>query len=128
MQEALQFLNQVRLNGVPLLLDTGGHIFAEYDRNFTNRRLGKGFVFSQMKRGEFTMHDGKPNASCAQALALLGFDPSDIPYVGVAQSGGGLYLTHETKHLTSERIEAIEQHCGVRVVDLAQARAALDLK
>jgi len=124
-QVALTFLGALDRHEIPIMLDTGGHIMAEYSRNLASRHLGRVYMGRQVKNGRFVMYDGSPEKACAEALDRMGFDPSDIPYVAVAQRGGGAYLTHENKHLGAGRIELVRKHCGVQIADLAAAAALL---
>lgn len=120
LQVALQFLQKLEADSVPLLLDQGGHILAEYARNLSRADLGQRFLSSQLHRGRFEYYSGHPNKRCADALAAIAFDLSDVPYVAAASVIDANYLTHEEKHLQPDRVAAVLAACGVTIIGTAQ--------
>ncbi len=126
---AIKTLEHLERSGIPLLLDANGHILAEYERNLQPRSLGRRFFATQASRGRFVYYSGIAVGACGRSLSSAGFDPSDVPYLAVAQhAGGGLYLTHETKHLNADRVEYVRERCGVTICSLDDLRGRLDLK
>jgi hypothetical protein len=110
---------------IPLLLDVDNHITGEYERVLPVGGLGRRYFEHVMKLGNFTKGSGRPLRSCARCLDEIAFDPSDRPYLGVAQRFGGIYITHEEKHLTGEAFLRVPECCGVHVCDLISARQRL---
>ncbi len=126
---AVAAIHTLEERNVPLLLDSEGHVVAEYERNLPPRSLGRRFFATQMSRGRFTYHSGVATGACRGALRRMRFDPSDVPYVAVAQhAGGGFYLTHESKHLEPTRMQRVLEACGVTIASIDTVRAALNLK
>jgi hypothetical protein len=101
-----------------LLLDHEGRIAAEYARNLIADATAAVMVAQFFMAGRVEYRSGRPTGACTDRLDRDGFDPSDRPYVGVAQAAKGAYLTHETdKHLRPERVDLLRDHCGVTVGD-----------
>jgi hypothetical protein len=122
----LQFLQELNERRIPLLLDFGGHIIREYQRNLSPRTLGQLFFTLRMKLGPVYYFDGCPTKGCREALRSESFDTDDVPYVAVAQhANGGAYLTHETKHCEAERQDTLRVHCGVHIGDYDQLSGLL---
>jgi hypothetical protein len=120
---ALGFWQRLLRENVPILLDHDGHILAEYDRNLSDRTLGRKFLTKAFKAGNIMAFDGRPTKACRDALVAMHFDPSDIPYVAIAQRAGGAYLTHEVKHVEPSRVATILRYCGASVGGLAAVAA-----
>jgi hypothetical protein len=111
---AMQLVDRMCEQEVPLLLDHDGKIAAEYDRYFHHGSQGRMILTKLMKRSVSFAH-GVPSARCVSALTADGFDPADLPYIGVAEHSSGAYLTHEEKHLESDRCSMCLADCGVIV-------------
>lgn len=109
-------LNQLIQRGIPILQDYEGAIAREYATHLKDTPLGLRFTAKMNKIQQVTWVTGTPNRACGECLDEIGFDPSDIPYVGAASQANGVYLTHETKHLEPRRAEQIFECCGVRIV------------
>jgi hypothetical protein len=123
--EATDFLHEFNVRRIPLLLDSEGRILREYETVLLRRSLGRRFFEQAMKIGNFVIGSGKALARCNECLDEHGFDRTDRPYIGVAQRFGGIYLTHETKHLTGKIFLAAPMECGVAICDLIAARGML---
>lgn len=115
--ERIRLLLHLNDRSIPILLDHEGHIIAEYTRVLTTNNLGRRFVRQRLSSGPAEYCSQRPLAACHTRLQTIGFDPSDIPYVGVAQHfGRAAYLTHEGKHLDSGCVSVVLAHCNVRIV------------
>ncbi|HEY1104642.1 MAG TPA: hypothetical protein VGE78_00680, partial [Agromyces sp.] len=115
---AFELVESMCVSSVPLLLDHEGAINREYSLHMEEMKVGKKLLVQLLKRNVH-FASGKRNASCEAPLAAQQFDPSDLPYVGVAQNCGGFYLTHEEKHLDSLRRDLVATACGVQTVGSA---------
>lgn len=104
--------------GIPLLLDYDRHIQGEYDRNFAPGSHARHILTKLLKNSPLYV-SGAPSEKCRSILNQAGFDPADLPYVGVAERASGVYLTHEEKHLESTRCEKCLDGCGVKIVGSA---------
>lgn len=112
---AMQLVDRMCRAQVPLLLDHEGKISAEYDRYFPHGSDQRQIITKLMASSAIEFRSGVPSAKCLDGLRADGFDPSDLPYIGVAEHGSGCYLTHEEKHLRIERCAVCLEHCGVEI-------------
>ena len=116
----VEFLHQLVRDRTPLLLDYDGHIIREYERNLTPASEGRRFFEQCHKEGIVEYLSPRPSKSCNEALSKAGFDPSDIPYIGVAERGSGLFLAVEEKHLADKMRKQVVAGCKVRIVTLSE--------
>lgn len=112
---AMKLVERMCTGQVPLLLDHEGKITAEYDRYFPHGSYQRQMLTKLMASSAIEYRPGTPTSKCMEGLSADGFDPSDVPYVGVAEHASGCYLTHEDKHLRIERCAVCLAHCGVEI-------------
>jgi hypothetical protein len=113
--EAYNFIDRLIKSDAGLLIDSEGKIVAEYAKYMKEMRVGRNMLTELFKASRVYV-SGRPSAACLRALKGDSFDPSDIPYIGVAQNGSGVYITHEEKHLVAARCAIVEAECSVRIV------------
>lgn len=112
--------NMMRRGKLKLLLDYDGHIMSEYRANLPVGRLGRRFVTAAVRGSTVQYCSSARSRICAQKLEADSFDPSDLPFIGVAQSVGGFYVTTERKHLVDRRRTIALQWCSVTIATLTE--------
>lgn len=122
--DAYNLVDRMRKSETRLLIDHEGKIIREYTRYMTAMSAGRKLL-TELLSCCTSYVSGKPSAACAAALKANGFDPSDLPYIGVAQNGSGVYITHEEKHLEATRCAIADADCGVKILSTSDVSALL---
>ena len=108
---------KMKASNTYLLFDSEGRIRGEYERCLPTESLGRKIYMHAIKMNMIGYYSGVPSSRSNDVLDRLGFDPSDRPYIGVAENAQGAYVTHESKHLDESVVEAINCGCSVDVLD-----------
>jgi hypothetical protein len=116
----LSAISIMRDRRVQLAVDHTHHIIGEYFRVLQANSLGRRFVTSCIRQSLIIYVSGRLRDEQVKALTEQGFDPSDMPYLAVAQATSKLYVTSEEKHLRSTRREFLFEVCSVRVATLLE--------
>lgn len=116
--ERIDFLRHLADQGIPILFDTDGQILAEYERVLLARSFGRRFFTNHMRKGLFLYGPSRPRARCAAAIRASRFDPADVPYVAVAASARGVFLTHEPKHRENPWLSVLRDTCHIPAGEL----------
>ncbi|AMU55263.1 hypothetical protein PP614_14020 [Mycobacteroides abscessus] len=121
---AFELVKRMLEADVRLLIDHEGHIIGEYSKYMTDMKHGKALL-KKLLASCTSYVSGTPSGTCKAGLDADAFDPSDRPYIAVAQNGNGIYITHEEKHLTQARCAKVAKHCNVTIASTADIPALL---
>lgn len=123
---ASRLRNAMNAGSIKLLLDYAGFILREYE-NLPPDRLGRKFVNQALKNGNTHYANGSLTKHAEKALSEHDVDNDDFPFIAVAQTIQGYYVTTEAKHLTAFRRELIARNCGVTVARFEELPEYLSL-
>jgi hypothetical protein len=105
----------VMAHDAAVLFDSEANIDAEYQRQLPWHSVGYA-AWQRLSQYQYR-YSSRPTLQVGRQLAQIDFDPSDRPYVAVANRGRGVYLTHESKHNHPDVRRAVRTGCGVEIID-----------
>jgi hypothetical protein len=125
--DALHFLLSV-LDKHCVAFDKEGHIWKEYEKCLekTRDRVLSEWFKRIVRDKRLVWHSGKLAARYKQALLKMKFDPSDLPFVGVASRSKDKLLVSEDSDYTREVCGYLQETLSVRVLSVDQGRTLIN--
>lgn len=114
----------LRAGSVRLVLDHERQIISEYETVLPRDSLGRRFHSSCTGASYYDYASSRPTRACSECLDRIGFDPSDVKFIGLLQPGG-IYVTSEEKHLDRSRRDDVWRCCRVRIACLQELESLL---
>ncbi len=109
----------LRSGAVRLVLDFESLLISEYETVLPQDSLGRRFHSSCTGANYYQYASSRPTGRCKRCLERIGFDPSDVKFVGLLQPGG-IYVTSEVKHLEPNTRNEVSQGCDVQILSLQE--------